>query len=152
MPAKNYEAPITLHSILDIFQFALFAFENVTYVPLHSILDIFQWRELETRSICNTLYIPFWIYSNYKYTTLDHHIVELYIPFWIYSNENFESLVYVLCSFTFHSGYIPIKEHVERVVKIKNFTFHSGYIPMFIVSPTGPMLIASLHSILDIFQ
>ena len=74
--------------------------------------------------------------------------------------------------FTFHSGYIPIKQVFKRAggdklyipfwiysndIKNKvlifddNFTFHSGYIPIR-TTTHQPCILFSLHSILDIFQ
>ena len=74
--------------------------------------------------------------------------------------------------FTFHSGYIPIKQVFKRAggdklyipfwiysndIKKKvlifddNFTFHSGYIPIIIGKSSGHVNY-TLHSILDIFQ
>ena len=54
----------------------------------------------------------------------------IYIPFWIYSNFKLLTADITSALFTFHSGYIPISQGFDRQGFDAKFTFHSGYIPI----------------------
>ena len=106
----------------------------------------------QTAHTKNTLYIPFWIYSNKIEDIYTNTSELLYIPFWIYSNSHSRRDFIRPDNFTFHSGYIPIYSGRWYRVSAKHFTFHSGYIPMVWSESIRKWFISALHSILDIFQ
>ena len=75
----------------------------------------------------------------------------LYIPFWLYSNAGEERRNQRGCSFTFHSGYIPIV--IEFCHICSGISLHSILVIFQwfyqVYSDRGKM---ALHSILVIFQ
>ena len=84
---------------------ALYAFVTFTfhsgYIPMNTIVRL-------KRNLLS-LYIPFWLYSNNKHRLELLRIYQLYIPFWLYSNGYGVTCSRRRRSFTFHSGYIPIR-------------------------------------------
>ena len=122
-------------------------------LSLHSILVIFQCIWCSRSDNDNTLYIPFWLYSNYMeksrkrwgYQTLHSILVifqysrwrccrfcsTLYIPFWLYSNlmdANYKKSM----ENTLHSILVIFQFEYSIIIfaVTLNFTFHSGYIPI----------------------
>ena len=129
----------TLHSILVIFQWygggcrcrrCGFTFHS-GYIPINRFNRWF--------SCSGSLYIPFWLYSNYFQTKLDRNIQSLHsilVIFQYFCN----TVIYVTGRiFTFHSGYIPIHAYIEDSQDVLNFTFHSGYIPIVVLFLHCPM-------------
>ena len=81
-------------------------FVELLYIPFWIYSNVFS---VVINSILFKLYIPFWIYSNEAQSNADKQARTLYIPFWIYSNTLQDDTGEQSITFTFHSGYIPIK-------------------------------------------
>ena len=66
--------------------------------------------------------------------------MSLYIPFWLYSNFIVTYKRRRTSCFTFHSGYILINCYKLQNFSKYSFTFHSGYILIFFVPLLLPFL------------
>ena len=58
---------------------------------------------------------------------------QLYIPIWLYSNYEAITVSVISSIFTFQSGYIQIDKLMAEIGRIDNFTFQSGYIQIMLI-------------------
>ena len=91
-----YQNSFTFHSGYILIE-ATNAYVKAEFNALHSNIICFL-----ILSLILSLYIPFWLYSNWNETYFKLNYTKLYIPFWLYSNQ-FDTGSHSIRQSTLHS-------------------------------------------------